>query len=48
MHYGSAGPNPAMTPRDKKYHRTTGSPLISYIDLAMVNKHFKCGGMNNW
>ncbi|EYC32056.1 hypothetical protein Y032_0003g1374 [Ancylostoma ceylanicum] len=42
MHYGSSGPNPTMTPKDRKYHKTMGSPLISFTDLAMVNKHHNC------
>ncbi|EPB79285.1 hypothetical protein ANCCEY_01578 [Ancylostoma ceylanicum] len=33
-----------MTPKDKKYHRTMGSALISFTDLAIVNKHYKCDG----
>ncbi|EPB79331.1 astacin [Ancylostoma ceylanicum] len=42
MHYGSSGPHPAMTPKDRRYHKTMGSPLISFTDLAMVNKHHNC------
>ncbi|RCN48532.1 astacin [Ancylostoma caninum] len=42
MHYGSSGPNPTMIPKDKNYHRTMGSALISFTDLALVNKHYKC------
>ncbi|RCN48535.1 astacin [Ancylostoma caninum] len=38
MHYGSSGPNPTMTPKDRNYHRTMGSPLISFTDLAMLWK----------
>ncbi|KIH55295.1 astacin [Ancylostoma duodenale] len=45
MHYGSSGPNPTMTPKDRRYHRTMGSPLISFTDLAMVNKHYRCEGV---
>ncbi|EYC26659.1 hypothetical protein Y032_0010g894 [Ancylostoma ceylanicum] len=45
MHYGSSGPNPTMTPKDRRYHRTMGSPLISFTDLTMVNKHYNCDGV---
>ncbi|KIH59092.1 astacin [Ancylostoma duodenale] len=45
MHYGSTGQNPPMTPKDKKYHRTMGSAFISFTDLAIVNKHYKCEEM---
>ncbi|RCN48530.1 astacin, partial [Ancylostoma caninum] len=45
MHYGSSGPNPTMIPKDKNYHRTMGSALISFTDLALVNKHYNCEGM---
>ncbi|EYC26651.1 hypothetical protein Y032_0010g890 [Ancylostoma ceylanicum] len=44
---GSSGPNPTMIPKDKNYHRTMGSPLISFTGLAVVNKHCKCEGMKN-
>ncbi|EYC26629.1 hypothetical protein Y032_0010g877 [Ancylostoma ceylanicum] len=42
MHYGVPQRNPAMAPIDEKYFRTIGSPIISFIDLVMVNKHYKC------
>ncbi|RCN48529.1 astacin [Ancylostoma caninum] len=45
MHYGVPLVNPAMTPNDKNYERTIGSGLISFVDLLMVNKHFKCEGL---
>ncbi|KIH55424.1 astacin [Ancylostoma duodenale] len=48
MHYGSAGQNPPMTPKDKRYHRTMGSALISFTDLAVVNKHYKCDARQMW
>ncbi|RCN48527.1 hypothetical protein ANCCAN_05352, partial [Ancylostoma caninum] len=46
MHYGVPLVNPAMIPNDENYERTIGSGLISFVDLLMVNKHFKCEGMN--
>ncbi|KIH54729.1 astacin [Ancylostoma duodenale] len=45
MHYPSSissDGKPAMVPFDDKYTATMGSPMISFIDLAMVNKHYGC------
>uniref|UniRef100_A0A0N4W6B3 Zinc metalloproteinase n=1 Tax=Haemonchus placei TaxID=6290 RepID=A0A0N4W6B3_HAEPC len=46
MHYGgtSASYNrkPTMVPKDVKYQQTLGSPIISFIELSMLNEHYKC------
>ncbi|KAK5982861.1 Zinc metalloproteinase [Trichostrongylus colubriformis] len=46
MHYGthSATNNgePTMMPYDVNYQQTLGSPFISFIDLSMINEHYKC------
>ncbi|ETN75496.1 astacin [Necator americanus] len=46
MHYGyrSASYNnqPTMVPKDELYTRSLGSPFISFYELLMMNKHYKC------
>ncbi|RCN34219.1 shTK domain protein [Ancylostoma caninum] len=46
MHYGanSASQNgrPTMVPHDPKYVETLGSPIISFYELLMINKHYDC------
>ncbi|KAK6725965.1 hypothetical protein RB195_004342 [Necator americanus] len=46
MHYGyrSASYNgkPSMVPKDRLYAQTLGSPFISFYELLMMNKHYKC------
>ncbi|KAK6732510.1 hypothetical protein RB195_016719 [Necator americanus] len=42
MHYGSPIVNPKMIPKKKNYEQTIGSPMISFIDLLMVNKLYDC------
>ncbi|EYC15511.1 hypothetical protein Y032_0036g3184 [Ancylostoma ceylanicum] len=42
MHYGSSIRDPTMTPIDANYKTTMGSPMISFIDLSMMNKHYRC------
>ncbi|RCN51878.1 astacin [Ancylostoma caninum] len=44
MHYGSSIKDARITPKDDKYKTTMGSPLISFIDLLMINKHYNCTG----
>ncbi|KAK5975278.1 CUB domain-containing protein [Trichostrongylus colubriformis] len=31
-----------MVPNDVSYQQTLGSPFISFIDLSMLNEHYKC------
>ncbi|KAK5974591.1 Zinc metalloproteinase [Trichostrongylus colubriformis] len=46
LHYGgttaSFNRKPTMVPFDEKYQQTLGSPFISFIDLSMINEHYKC------
>ncbi|RCN36470.1 astacin [Ancylostoma caninum] len=44
MHYGSSINKPSMTPVDANYKTTMGSPMISFIDLSMINKRYRCKG----
>ncbi|WKY02458.1 hypothetical protein Q1695_016040 [Nippostrongylus brasiliensis] len=47
MQYGmrsaSIEKRPSMVPYDMNYQETLGSPFISYVDLAVINKHYQCG-----
>ncbi|EYC12792.1 hypothetical protein Y032_0045g1090 [Ancylostoma ceylanicum] len=46
MHYGSnsASQNgrPTMVPHDPNYIETLGSPIISFYELLMINRHYEC------
>ncbi|RCN30206.1 astacin [Ancylostoma caninum] len=42
MHYGSSRTKPTMTPKKSHYMGTLGSPMISFIDLSMINEHYYC------
>ncbi|EPB73358.1 hypothetical protein ANCCEY_07518 [Ancylostoma ceylanicum] len=42
MHYGSSVKDAIINPTDDKYKTTMGSPLISFIDLLMINMHYNC------
>ncbi|RCN33524.1 astacin [Ancylostoma caninum] len=42
MHYESDRIKPTMTPKKSHYMGTLGSPMISFIDLSMINKHYSC------
>ncbi|PIO55729.1 hypothetical protein TELCIR_22882, partial [Teladorsagia circumcincta] len=46
MHYGgtsaSFNKKPTMVPFDVDYQQTLGSPFISFIELSMLNEHYKC------
>ncbi|KIH63552.1 astacin [Ancylostoma duodenale] len=42
MHYGSPITKPRMTPVDSNYKTTMGSPMISFMDLSMINEHYRC------
>ncbi|EYC08358.1 hypothetical protein Y032_0066g3720 [Ancylostoma ceylanicum] len=46
MHYGATSATgngePTMVPSDTKYIETLGSPFVSFYELDMVNKHYKC------
>uniref|UniRef100_A0A0N4WXT3 CUB domain-containing protein n=1 Tax=Haemonchus placei TaxID=6290 RepID=A0A0N4WXT3_HAEPC len=46
MHYGgtsaSFNKKPTMVPFDVNYQQTLGSPFISFIELSMLNEHYKC------
>ncbi|KIH59739.1 astacin [Ancylostoma duodenale] len=46
MHYGATSATgngePTMVPTDTKYIETLGSPFVSFYELDMVNKHYKC------
>ncbi|RCN46654.1 astacin [Ancylostoma caninum] len=48
MHYGATSATyngkPTMVPADTKYIETLGSPFVSFYELDMVNKHYKCHG----
>ncbi|RCN46657.1 astacin [Ancylostoma caninum] len=48
MHYGATSATyngqPTMVPVDTKYIETLGSPFVSFYELDMVNKHYKCHG----
>ncbi|ETN74327.1 astacin [Necator americanus] len=39
---GSPTKNPKITPKEENYEQTIGSPMISFIDLRMVNKLYDC------
>ncbi|KAK6732517.1 hypothetical protein RB195_016723 [Necator americanus] len=39
---GSPTKNPKMTPKEENYEQTISSPMISLIDLRMVNKLYDC------
>ncbi|ETN82036.1 astacin, partial [Necator americanus] len=47
MHYPAYGPpsingQPTMLPHDPAYMESLGSPLISFLELLIVNKHYGC------
>ncbi|KAL6743369.1 hypothetical protein Aduo_016414 [Ancylostoma duodenale] len=46
MHYGATSASPqqktTMVAYDTKYQRTMGSHLLSFLDLSMMNEHYKC------
>ncbi|EYC02641.1 hypothetical protein Y032_0099g3221 [Ancylostoma ceylanicum] len=42
MHYGSSIQDARIIPLNEYYKTTMGSPLISFIDLLMINKHYNC------
>ncbi|EPB70375.1 astacin [Ancylostoma ceylanicum] len=42
MHYGSKRNKPELSPKKENYWGTIGSPMISFIDLLMINKHYNC------
>ncbi|EYC01278.1 hypothetical protein Y032_0108g19 [Ancylostoma ceylanicum] len=46
MHYGANSATwngqPTMVPNDPKYMETLGSPIISFYELLMINKHYGC------
>ncbi|RCN32111.1 hypothetical protein ANCCAN_22087 [Ancylostoma caninum] len=42
MHYESNRTKPMMTPKKDHYMGTIGSPMISFIDLSMINEHYYC------
>uniref|UniRef100_A0A7I4Y550 Zinc metalloproteinase n=1 Tax=Haemonchus contortus TaxID=6289 RepID=A0A7I4Y550_HAECO len=46
LHYGgtsaSFNKKPTMVPFDVNYQQTLGSPFISFIELSMLNEHYKC------
>ncbi|ETN74326.1 shTK domain protein [Necator americanus] len=42
MHYGSPLKEPVMVPKQQNYEQTIGSPMISLIDLQIVNKLYNC------
>ncbi|KAK6732519.1 hypothetical protein RB195_016723 [Necator americanus] len=42
---GSPTKNPKMTPKEENYEQTISSPMISLIDLRMVNKLYDCDGI---
>ncbi|RCN38036.1 astacin, partial [Ancylostoma caninum] len=42
MHYESNRTKPTMTPKKSHYMGTLGSPMISFIDLSMINEHYYC------
>ncbi|EPB73334.1 hypothetical protein ANCCEY_07580 [Ancylostoma ceylanicum] len=50
MHYGANSATwngqPTMVPNDPKYMETLGSPIISFYELLMINKHYGCDSMN--
>ncbi|KAK6049827.1 hypothetical protein COOONC_12668 [Cooperia oncophora] len=33
-----------ITPSDPSYLRTMGSPILSFYDIVMVNRHYNCDG----
>ncbi|KAK6732516.1 hypothetical protein RB195_016722 [Necator americanus] len=45
MHYGSPLMKPVMVPKQQNYAQTIGSPMISLIDLQIVNKLYNCDGV---
>uniref|UniRef100_W6NDP8 Zinc metalloproteinase n=1 Tax=Haemonchus contortus TaxID=6289 RepID=W6NDP8_HAECO len=47
MHYGATSSaidrvSITMLPTDEKYRETLGSPLISFNDFLVINRHYKC------
>ncbi|KIH64248.1 astacin, partial [Ancylostoma duodenale] len=34
--------NPSMSPKDKNYNRTMGSPFVSFLDRYIINQHYNC------
>ncbi|KIH63144.1 astacin [Ancylostoma duodenale] len=42
MHYQSPIENPLMIPANENYKTTMGSPMISFVDLLMINTHYNC------
>ncbi|KAK6725858.1 hypothetical protein RB195_004278 [Necator americanus] len=46
MHYGARaaaeGDRNSLVAKDPNYSRTLGSPFISFYELLMINKHYKC------
>ncbi|KAL6741694.1 hypothetical protein Aduo_014923 [Ancylostoma duodenale] len=42
MHYESNRTDPIMTLKKDHYMGTIGSPMISFIDLSMINEHYYC------
>ncbi|RCN51877.1 astacin [Ancylostoma caninum] len=44
MHYRSPIEDPLIIPADENYKTTMGSPMISFIDLLMINTHYNCTG----
>ncbi|KIH55649.1 astacin, partial [Ancylostoma duodenale] len=48
MHYpqrsGFSSFDYLMIPFDSKYKNTIGSEMISFVDLTLINRHYKCTG----
>ncbi|KAL6729311.1 hypothetical protein Aduo_000379 [Ancylostoma duodenale] len=42
MHYAPNLKNPSMSPKDKNYNRTMGSPFVSFLDRYIINQHYNC------
>ncbi|KIH53198.1 astacin, partial [Ancylostoma duodenale] len=42
MHYSPNPDNPSMSPKDKNYNRTMGSPFVSFLDRYIINQHYNC------
>lgn len=45
---GSSIEDATITPKDDKYKTTMGSPMISFTDLLMINKHYNCTGIADY